>query len=151
MKSIFFLLIFSSTLTYSQVTKSMSVDETREVMMKYLYSKHGDVSMMADDVIFTIMATGEEHRGPDAVLQMLNYFYHVAFDADAETRSEIFGEGKAVFEGDFIGKHIGEFAGIPATNKDVRVPLCVVYDLENNKIKRGRVYFEMPVLFEQLK
>jgi len=97
------------------------------------------------------MATGEEHHGPEAVLQMLNYFYNVAFDADAETQSEIFGEGKAVFEGTFMGKHIGEFAGVPATNKNVRVPLCVVYDLENDKIKRGRVYFEIPVLLEQLK
>jgi len=29
--------------------------------------------------------------------------------------------------------------------------LCVVYDLEDNLIKRGRVYFEMPVLLQQLK
>jgi predicted ester cyclase len=53
-------------------------------------------------------------------------------------------------EGDFVGKHIGEFAGIPATGKDVRVPICVVYDLENDQIKRGRVYFEMPALMQQL-
>jgi hypothetical protein len=25
-----------------------------------------------------------------------------------------------------------------------------VYDLENERIQRGRVYFEMPVLFQQL-
>jgi len=32
----------------------------------------------------------------------------------------------------------------------VRVPICVVYDLENDQIKRGRVYFEMPALLQQL-
>ncbi len=53
-------------------------------------------------------------------------------------------------EGDFVGKHIGEFAGIPATGKDVCVPLCVVYDLVNDQIKQGRVYFEMPALLQQL-
>ena len=137
---------------YSQdSSKVMSVESTKEVMNKYLHSEHSDLSMMADDVVFTIMATGEEHHGPEGVMKMLNYFYHVAFDADAETISEIYGEGKAVFEGTFVGKHIGEFAGIPATNKNVRVPLCVVYDLENNKIKKGRVYFEMPALMAQLK
>jgi hypothetical protein len=26
----------------------------------------------------------------------------------------------------------------------------VVYDLENNQIKHGRVYFEMPALMQQL-
>ena len=128
----------------------MSVESTREVVTKYLNSKHSDVSMMADDVVFTHMATGQEHRGPEAVLQMLNYLYHIAFDADAETRNTIFADGKAVLEADFVGKHIGEFAGIPATNKQVRVPLCVVYEIENDKIKRGRVYFEMPILLQQL-
>jgi steroid delta-isomerase-like uncharacterized protein len=128
----------------------MSIDSTREAITKYLDSKHSDVSMMADDVVFTHMATGEEHHGPEGVLQMLNYFYHVAFDADAVTRNTIFADGKAVLEADFVGKHIGEFAGISATNKQVHVPLCVVYDLEKDQIKRGRVYFEMPVLLQQL-
>lgn len=27
---------------------------------------------------------------------------------------------------------------------------CVVYDLENDQIAAGRVYFEMPVLLDQL-
>jgi steroid delta-isomerase-like uncharacterized protein len=128
----------------------MSIEITREVITKYLNSKHSDMSMMAEDVVFTNMATGQEHRGPEGVLQMLNYIYHIAFDADAETKNTIFANDKAVLEADFVGKHIGEFAGIPATNKQVRIPLCVVYDLEEDKIKRGRVYFEMPVLFRQL-
>lgn len=128
----------------------MSVDSTTEVMTRYFNSGHSDVSMMADDVVFTIMATGQEHRGREGVMGMLTYFYHIAFDATATTENTIFGDGKALIEGDFVGKHIGEFAGIPATNKDVRVPICVVYDLENDQITRGRVYFEMPALMQQL-
>jgi hypothetical protein len=77
--------------------------------------------MMTEDVTFTIMATGQEHRGRDGVLQMLKYFYQLAFSAEAEIRNTIFADGKAVYEGDFVGKHIGEFAGIPATNRQVRV------------------------------
>lgn len=128
----------------------MSVESTKETMTRYFNSEHGDVSMMADDVVFTIMATGQEHQSPQGVMGMLNYFYHVAFDATATTRTLLFGENNAMVEGDFVGKHIGEFAGIPATGKNVRVPICVVYDLENDKIKRGRVYFEMPALMAQL-
>ena len=119
-------------------------------MLRYFNSEHGDVSMMADDVVFTIMATGQENHGRDGVQGMLSYFYHIAFDATATTRVALFGENNAVVEGDFVGKHIGEFAGIPATGKDVRVPRCVVYDLENDQIKHGRVYFEMPALLQQL-
>ncbi len=128
----------------------MSIESTRETMLHYFNSEHSDVSMMAKDVTFTIMATGQEHHGPTAVLEMLNYFYHIAFDATATTQMTLFGENNAMVEGDFVGKHIGEFAGIPATGKDVRVPICVVYDLVNDKIKNGRVYFEMPALFQQL-
>ena len=128
----------------------MSVESTREVMTKYFHSEHADVSTMADDVVFTVMGTGQEHRGPEAVLQMLGYFYQVAFEATAETKNVVIADQQAVGEWDFIGKHIGEFAGIPATGKEVRVPLCVVYDLENDLIVRGRVYFEMPVLLQQL-
>lgn len=129
---------------------SMTVEKTREIMARYLQAAHGDVSMMADDVVFTIMATGQEHRGPQAVLGMLQSFYHIAFEARAVPRNEVYADGQAALEWDFVGKHIGEFAGIPATGKDVNVPLCVVYDLENDRIKRGRIYFEIPALLQQL-
>jgi steroid delta-isomerase-like uncharacterized protein len=128
----------------------MSIETNRKIISGYLDSNHSDLSMMAEDVVFTNMATGEKHSGPEAISQMLNFIYHVAFDAHAETKNLIINETNAVFEADFVGKHIGEFAGIPSTNKSVRVPLCVVYDIENDKIKKGRIYFEVPALMTQL-
>jgi steroid delta-isomerase-like uncharacterized protein len=128
----------------------MTVERTREVMTRYLDSQHSDLSMMAEDVVFTNMATGEEHRGVEGVRKMLDHVYHEAFDATAETRNRIYSENRAVLEGEFVGTHIGTFAGIPATRREVRVPLCVVYDLENGKISRGRVYMQVPVLLRQL-
>ena len=53
----------------------MSIERTREAMNRYWSSEHQDVSMMADDVVFTHMATGDEHRGPAAVQRMLDYMY----------------------------------------------------------------------------
>lgn len=128
----------------------MSVESTRQVLQRYLDSGHTDMSVMADDVVFTNMATGEETRGPDAVQQMLQYVYHVAFDADALNSKLICDDGGGVLEAMFAGKHIGEFAGIPATGRDVRVPLTVIYDLENDHIKRARIYMMTPVMFQQL-
>lgn len=128
----------------------MSAQRTNEIIRQYWDSQHTDVSTMADDVVFTMMATGEETRGPEAVRQMLHYFYHVAFDAHAEKSNEIIANGQALWEGQVVGKHIGEFAGIPATGKEFRVPLCVVYDVEKDQIKRARIYFEMPALLAQL-
>jgi steroid delta-isomerase-like uncharacterized protein len=128
----------------------MSVESTRDVISKYVESNHTDLSMMADNVVFTNMGTGDEHHGIDGVRGMLQYIYHTAFDAHPEPRNMVFADGKAVLEADFVGRHIGEFAGVPATNKMVRVPLCVVYDLENDKIARGRIYFEAAAFFKQV-
>jgi steroid delta-isomerase-like uncharacterized protein len=128
----------------------MSVDRARENFQRYIDSAHKDLSMMAEDVVFTNMATGDRHEGVEGVRQMLQYIYHVAFDARAETRTILVTDKHALLEGDFVGRHTAEFAGIPATNRNVRVPLCVVYDLDNAMIKRGRVYFEVPALMQQL-
>lgn len=51
----------------------MSVQNTREAMTKYFNSRHADVTMIADDVVFIVMATEQEHYSPDGILQMLNY------------------------------------------------------------------------------
>jgi steroid delta-isomerase-like uncharacterized protein len=128
----------------------MSLERARANFQRYIDSAHEDLSMMAGDVVFTNMATGDRHEGVEGVRQMLQYIYHVAFDAHAETRTIVVTEDHALLEGDFVGRHIADFAGIPATNRDVRVPLCVVYDLEDGMIKRGRVYFEVPALMQQL-
>lgn len=128
----------------------MSVESTRAVMDRFFSAEHSDTSMMADDVVFTIMGTGEKYKGAEAVLGMLDYFYRGAFEATAETRNLIVSDNHAVLEADFVGKHIGDFAGIPATHKDVRVPLCVIYDVEGDAITQGRVYMEMPVMLSQL-
>lgn len=128
----------------------MSIESTNRVIRKYWDSEHSDVSMMAPDVVFTIMADGREAHGPEEVLHMLTYFYQIAFDARAESFNEIVSDGHAVWEGHFTGSHIGEFAGVPATGKEVRIPLCVSYDIKNEQIKAARVYFEIPPLMAQL-
>ena len=109
-----------------------------------------DVQYVAEDAVFTHMSSGDKTVGREAVRQMLQYFYHIAFDARAEIKNTIITESKAVLEADFIGKHIGEFAGIPPTHKEVNVPLCIVYDLENGLVKHARVYMLMDVMIKQL-
>lgn len=125
-------------------------DVTRAVITRYLDSKHADASTLASDVVFTNLATGDRHTGPEEVLGMLHYMYHVAFDADAELKNLIVEDDTAVVELEFVGTHIGEFAGIAPTNRSVRVPICVVYDVENARIKTARIYFQLPVLLAQL-
>ena len=115
------------------------------------YFQTHDTKYLTEDAEFTDLTTGQVTKGREAIGQMLHHIYHEAFDAKAEIVSTIVTENKAVLEATFIGKHIGEFAGVAATGKDVKVPLCVVYDLSGEKIKSARIYLLASVLFQQIK
>jgi predicted ester cyclase len=134
---------------YSERIDEMSLEATREVVTAYLQN-HGEQSLLAENAVFTDMSTGEEYRGRDAIAQSLEYFYHQAFEARPEVQSTLIDDGHAVAEGEFVGRHIGDFGGISATGREVRVPICVAYDVEGDKITRARIYLLGNVLMEQL-
>ena len=127
-----------------------AAERNRAAFERYHASEHSDVSMMAPDAVFTVMANGQEAHGPEAILGLLTYFYHVAFDAHAEMKTLVIDDQHAFGEWDFVGRHIGDFNGIPATGRDVRVPLAVAYDFADGRITAGRIYFEIPSLLAQL-
>jgi predicted ester cyclase len=56
-----------------------------------------------------------------------------------------------VLEAVFVGTHAAEFAGIPATGKQVRLPYAVVYDLSGATITALNAYFPVNALVNQLK
>jgi steroid delta-isomerase-like uncharacterized protein len=114
------------------------------------YFKTHDVLYVAEDAVFIHMSSGEETKGREAVRQMLQYMYHIAFDAKATIHNMIIDGDKAVLEATFEGTHIGEFAGIQPTNKKVSVPFCVIYDLKNGLIKQARIYMLTDVMLKQL-
>jgi len=122
---------------------------TQSVMEDYFASGH-DAKFLAEDAVFTDMGNGKETHGRQAVKEMLNYMYHIAFDAKAEVTNKMFAPNKATMEFNFRGKHIGEFAGLQPTNKEVNVPVCVVYDLENGLIKKARIYLLADSMMKQL-
>ena len=131
-------------------SEKSTIANSQALLEKYFESGH-DVRYLAEDAVFTDMGNGKETHGREAVGQMLQYMYHVAFDAKAEVTNKIFAENKAIMEFNFKGKHIGEFAGIPPSNKEINVPICVVYDLENGLIKKARIYLMSDILMKQLK
>lgn len=133
---------------HNQSTSAMTIERTREIMEAYV-SNH-DPRYLASDAMFIDTATGQRHEGREEIGAMLQHICSVAFDARAEDTRLVIGEGKATLEATFAGTHIGEFAGIPATGKQVRVPLCVVYDLNEDGITEGRIYMQAAVMMQQL-
>jgi len=115
------------------------------------YFETHDPKYLSEDTVFINMSNSELTIGREAVGKMLHYIYHVAFDAHAEITNTIVTYDKAVLEANFVGKHIGEFAGIQPTGKNVKVPLCVTYDLEESGlVKVARVYMLESVMMQQL-
>jgi limonene-1,2-epoxide hydrolase len=126
----------------------MSVEQTRATLEGYW--RNHDAKHVAVDAVFTMMPTGEEIRGREAIAKHLQGFYHGALEAQAETTNTIVTDGKGVLEGRVVGKHNGEFAGIAATGRPVNVPLCVTYDVVGDQITRARIYLQVNVLLQQI-
>src|SRR5215204_3792952 len=125
-----------------------SLTRTQKNMMEY-FQTH-DVKFVTEDAVFRHMSSGEVYKGRAEIGAMLHYMYQVAFDAKADIKSYVITEEKAVLEGTFKGRHIGEFAGITATQKEVSVPLAVTYELQDGLVREARVYMLTDVLLHQL-
>ncbi|HTM91746.1 MAG TPA: ester cyclase [Flavisolibacter sp.] len=113
------------------------------------YFKTHDPKYIAEDAVYRNLSTGEVYTGREEISGMLHFMYHVAFDAKGEVVNTVITETKAVVEAYFKGRHIGEIAGVKATNKEVDIPLCVSYDLKDGLITQARIYFLGEVFMNQ--
>ena len=126
----------------------MSIERNRDAVVGYL-ERH-EAEKLAENAVFTDMSSGQVWTGREAIGGMLDAMYHRMFDARADVRNLIVDEEHAVLEAMFVGRHIGEFAGVPATNKEVSVPLAVVYDLDDGQIVAARVFWTVPAFLAQV-
>ncbi len=114
------------------------------------YFKTHDLKYVTEDAVFRNLSTGEVYTGREEIGGMLHFMYHVAFEAKGEVVNAVITEDKAVVEAYFKGRHVGEIAGLKATNKEVDIPFCVSYDLRDGLIKEARIYFLGEVLLNQV-
>jgi hypothetical protein len=130
----------------------MTVETTQRTMEMWF---NGDVAALSDDVVFEDMGNhmgrGREFRGPEAVGAWSNWLWSDAFEATPELVNMIIAADSAVLEFTIPGIHKGEFAGVAGTGREVRVPVCITYDLnEKGKINRGRIYVLVNTFLEQV-
>jgi predicted ester cyclase len=131
----------------------MPFEDTQRAMDAYIeellergpYKRH-----FSENVVLTMVGTDQATEGPDDTEAFIDYLHTVAFEANPELKNMIIGDGQAVGEFDFVGKHVGEFGGMAATGREVRVPYCMVYELEGDKIRALRGYMAMDELVRQL-
>ena len=127
--------------------------DERKTMQQYLdalVARADYGQYFTDDVVVTVEGSDQRADGREAGEQLIRYMHEMAFDARPELKNLLVDEGKAAIEADFVGSHTGEFAGIAATGREVRVPYAVVYDLHGDQISRLRIYLPLSVLVEQI-
>lgn len=120
----------------------------QEHLLAYLATH--DVMYITEDAVFRDLSTGKVYTGRAEIGAMLHYLYHVAFEAKAEMLNYMITENKAMVEGLFKGKHIGDINGIAATGRMVNVPICVTYLLKDALIQEAHIYLLTDVLLRQL-
>jgi hypothetical protein len=131
----------------------MSVDATRRVMDGYLTAlfNGGDFGeFFTDEVSWTTMETGDRVVGREPVRQYITALHTTIFDAHPEVRATGTADGYAFIEADFVGTHIGEFAGVAPTGAQVRVSYSVGYDVTEAGITALRVYLPVGQLIAQV-
>jgi predicted ester cyclase len=121
----------------------MTAAETRTAIEAYIDAllNDGDFAQYLDDnVVLTVMDTGQEVAGRQAVVDTIVALHQQMFDAQPEWTGLVVGEGLAAAEFAFVGTHTGEFAGIAPTGRGVRVPYAAFYDLADGKITALRLF-----------
>jgi predicted ester cyclase len=119
------------------------VDSGRATMDAYLealLARGAFADHFAADVTLDVVGSGQTGQGRAAVEGMIRFFHEQAFDARPDVKRLIVEGDRAVIEADFVGRHIGEFAGVAATGRHLRVPYSVVYDLDGGRITALRIY-----------
>jgi steroid delta-isomerase-like uncharacterized protein len=133
---------------------TMSVTDTESTIRGYVDAllNGGDfASFFSDDVLWTTMETGEQVHGRDAVRDFIVALHTQLFEAAPEVRGLAVADGVACLEAVFVGRHVAEFAGVPPTGTEVRLPYAVFYDVDGGSITALRGYFPIAALIQRLR
>ena len=116
--------------------------DTMDCYLQALATRGSFADFFTDDVTLDMVGAGQSAQGRAQVEGFIRFAHEQAFDGRPELKSLIvdFDGSRAAVEFDFVGRHTGEFAGIPATGRVVRIPYSVHYDLTNGGISALRVY-----------
>lgn len=107
----------------------------------------------ADEVFhtdYTNYSMPAPQKGPEGFKQVIGMF-RGAFPDMHITVEEIIAEGnKIATRGYWTGTHNGDFMGIAATNKSVKVPYIDMWVAENGRLKENWVQMDMVSCMQQL-
>jgi hypothetical protein len=134
----------------------MPIDDAERARRRALLHAHYTAENANDlDRVMETFSTDTEmlynrqsFRGHDPIRQAHTYMGFSAQGAFRALRTvadhEHFTANEIVIEGRLCGKHVGEFEGFPATNRDVELPYVAFYRFdEHGKLESERVVMNL--------
>lgn len=133
----------------------MSLHQNKRLWQKHVLAENrrsiqGLLDTLCDDPVYQIMATGEEHRGKDAVAAFYRGLFEALPDATFDLAAAFVGEEGVVEESVLRGTHHGRWMGVEATGRKIELPLTIVFPMKDGMILGERLYFDMTTLMRQL-
>ncbi|MFT4164000.1 MAG: nuclear transport factor 2 family protein [Microlunatus sp.] len=132
-----------------------TTDSVRAVIDAYIDADTtgGPLSdLLTDEISIELVGSDRAAHGRAEAERYLRKVNVEAFDSTREFVSVTIDEqnGRAAAEILFKGRQIGEYVGIPATGRIVRVPYSVHVDVADGRISAMRVYALLPGLISAL-
>jgi steroid delta-isomerase-like uncharacterized protein len=110
-----------------------------------------DPDALAEDVVLRDQAQERSFRGRAAAGAFLDALFREAFaGARCEVETVVLGGDAAAITFMFQGRHERTFMGLPATRREVAVPMVMVLQLAGGLIARADLYYNAGTLLRQL-
>ena len=122
----------------------------RHVLAENRRSIEGLLETLCSEPIYKIMATNATFKGRDQVAQFYTGLFEGVPDATFELINPFVGEEGVVEESILRGAQRGTLFNIPATGREIALPLTIVFPILNGRIMGERLYFDLATLARQL-
>jgi steroid delta-isomerase-like uncharacterized protein len=109
---------------------------------------------LTPDVIYDEVATQRKVQGVDKVLEVWKGWATAFPDSQGSFDNELISDGTVLLELTWRGTHKGPLrtpnGEIAPTGKKIELRACQICEVEGEKVKSVRQYFDMATLFRQL-
>lgn len=110
----------------------------------------GTLATLSQDCVFHDTTLGRVYQGRDGAAAYYRLWWH-AFDVQVSSEELHWTTGGgAIAETRFRGRHVGEFLGVPATGRQVEVPIAIFVDFRDGLMGGERFSWDRATLLDQL-
>jgi steroid delta-isomerase-like uncharacterized protein len=99
---------------------------------------------------YQVFPMGIIHDGAQAVGELLSGLFKGFPDFTVEIVKTHHSDDAVILEVKMKGTHLGDWAGLKATGREMNVPVACIFEFDGNRLVCEKVYFDMATLMNQL-